>query len=165
MSNENNAIQRDASGVSGHLQINGLGNQTGHAKPRKPSSFSNFMKPEHKRMARMLGYSLTLGTADAWAAFIFVASARLSMAERGALAFCALNSLDPDDAELTAAAAIGEAGAPLPTFLGGMEEARFWASCASRSERKAYALACFEAMSATDQAAFHRHISEMEVAA
>jgi hypothetical protein len=114
------------------------------------------MKPEHKRMARMLGYSLTLGTADAWAAF---------MAERGALAFCALNSLDPDDAELTAAAAIGEAGAPLPTFLGGMEEARFWASCASRSERKAYALACFEAMSATDQAAFHRHISEMEVAA
>lgn len=123
------------------------------------------MKPEHKRMSRMLGYCLTLGTADSWSGFSFVAASRLSDTERAALAFSALNSLELDHAETTAAASIGSAGAPLPPFLGGMDEARFWASCASRSERKAYALASFEAMSAKDQAAFFRHISKMEVAA
>lgn len=123
------------------------------------------MKPEHKRMSRMLGYCLTLGTADAWSGFSFVAAVRLSETERAALAFSALNSLELDHAEMTAAASIGTAGAPLPPFLGGMDEARFWASYASRSELKAYALASFEAMSAKDQAAFFRHISEMEVAA
>lgn len=131
----------------------------------KSSSLGRFMKPEHKRMSRMLGYCLTLGTADSWSGFSFVAASRLSDTERAALAFSALNSLELDHAETTAAASIGSAGAPLPPFLGGMDEARFWASCASRSERKAYALASFEAMSAKDQAAFFRHISKMEVAA
>ncbi|SEL66549.1 hypothetical protein SAMN05444413_1139 [Roseivivax marinus] len=109
------------------------------------------MKPEHKRMSRMLGS--------------FVAAVRLTETERAALAFSALNSLKPDDAELTAAVSIGSAGPPLPSFLGGMEEARLWASYASRCELKAYALASFEAMSAENQAAFFRHISEMETAA
>lgn len=116
-------------------------------------------------MSRMLGYCLTLGTADAWSDFSFVAAVRLSETERAALAFAALNSLDLDQAEATAVASIGCAGAPLPPFLGGMDEARFWASYASRSELKAYALASFEAMSAKDRAAFCRHIREMEVAA
>ena len=68
-------------------------------------------------------------------------------------------------AAIRTAASIGSAGAPLPPFLGGMDEARSWASYASRFELKAYALASFEAMSAKDQAAFFQHISEMEVAA
>lgn len=132
---------------------------------KKPSSLGRFMKPEHKRTSRMLGYCLTLGTADAWSGFSFVAAARLSVSERAALAFSALNSLDLEHAEMTAAASIAAAGAPLAPALGGMDDARLWASYASRSELKAYALASFEAMSAKDQAAFFRHVSEMEVAA
>ncbi len=87
-------------------------------------------------MSRMLGYCLTLPTAEAWSDFATVAVAQLTPPERAALAFAALNSLSPDDAEMTAAASIGSAGAPLPAFLGGMDDARFWASCASRSELK-----------------------------
>ncbi|WP_224815669.1 hypothetical protein [Hasllibacter sp. MH4015] len=112
----------------------------------------------------MLGYSLMVGSFDAWAAFSIVAAARLSEAERLSLAFSALRSLNPDQAQAAAAAAIGSAGGPLPAFLGEMDEARQWAVRASRDERKAFALASFEAMSRKDQAAFFQHISEMEVA-
>jgi hypothetical protein len=66
---------------------------------------------------------------------------------------------------MEAAASIGSAGYPLPAFLGCMDESRWWASCASRSELKAFALASLEAMTAQDRAAFFKHISELEVAA
>lgn len=126
---------------------------------------SKYIKPDHKRMSRSLGYCLTIGTYDAWTAFTALAAFRLSETERAALAFSALNSLDLDKAEITAAAALGSTGAPMPSFLGGMDEARSWASYASRSELKAYALAAFEAMSAKDRAAFFQHITTKEVAA
>ncbi|MFC3060375.1 hypothetical protein [Paenirhodobacter populi] len=116
-------------------------------------------------MSRMLGYTLTLGTPDAWSDFRFVAVARMTKAERAMLACSALTSLDADTAAMTAAAAIGATGSPLPAFLGGMDDARSWASWASRNELKAYALAAFEAMTPKDQAAFFHHISNIEVAA
>ncbi|KPP85802.1 MAG: hypothetical protein HLUCCO07_01765 [Rhodobacteraceae bacterium HLUCCO07] len=124
-----------------------------------------FMKPAHKRMARILGYALTLGDHQGWEAFSALAQARMTDQERAALAWAALKSLDPDQAEMTAAAVLGSADAPLPPFLGGMEEARSWASYANRSELKAYALATYEALGPSDQAAFHRHINERKVAA
>ncbi len=123
------------------------------------------MKPEHLRMTRMLGYCLSLGTSDGWAAFTAIATLRLSTAERVALAFSALNALDLDHRQQTAEASICPVGMPLPPFLGGMDEARFWASIAAPTERKAYALAAFEAMSVKDQNAFYQHIREMEIAA
>ena len=132
---------------------------------RKRSSLSNFMRPAHKRMSRMLGYCLTLGTANAWSDFAQVAAIRLTEIERASLAFAMLRSLSPASAELTAGAALGAAGAPLPPFLGGMDEARVWASWASRAELKTHTLAGFEEMSLADQAAFFQHISELEVAA
>ncbi|OWV52190.1 hypothetical protein CDZ97_26595 [Mameliella alba] len=116
-------------------------------------------------MSKMLGYTLTLGTSDAWSGFSDVAAARLSTEERAALAFASLRSMNPDHAELTARAAIRSAGAPVPAFLGQMDEARSWAAFASRSELKAYAAAAYAALSAKDQAAFFRHISEVEIAA
>ena len=119
-----------------------------------PESFPDYFAPAHALMCRMLGYCLTLETPDAWKGFSFVASLRLTPNERAALAFAALNSLEPDEAEMTAAAVVGSAGAPLPPFLGGMDEARLWASYATLSELKAYTLAAFEAMQAKDQAAF-----------
>lgn len=128
-------------------------------------SFRHMVKPEHKRMSRMLGYCLTLGTAEAWAGFAAVAAVRLSETERAALAFWALKALGADNALMTAAASIGTDGAPLPTFLGGMDDARFWARLATPIERKAYALAIYEAMAPSDQAAFSQYISKLEVAA
>ncbi|MCP3879235.1 MAG: hypothetical protein GY701_12730 [Sulfitobacter sp.] len=113
----------------------------------------------------MLGYCLTLQTSDAWLGFSKVASARLDPTERAALAYATLLSLTPKHAEATAAAALKSAGAPLPPFLGGLDEARFWASCASTTELKAYALAAHDAMSAKDQLAFFQHIREVEIAA
>ncbi len=132
---------------------------------KRPANFSDFAKPEHKSLSRTLGYSLTLGTVEAWSTFAFVASARLSPMERGSIAAAALKSMPLDLATMAAAAVIGAAGDPLPAFLGGMDDARHWASMASRSERKAYALAAYEAMTAKDRAAFSRHITGKGVAA
>ena len=129
------------------------------------SSFGQIINPNHKRMSRTLGYCLTLGSFDAWSKFTTVAALRLTDTERAALAYAALKSLSPDHAELTAATVLESEGMPLPAFLGGMDEARSWATCASRNELKAYALAAFEEMTSSDQAAFFRHISEMEIAA
>ena len=164
--------------VSKSYDINTLGSPTdpirgveskaknpGSSNRKSCSSLGQMMAPSHKRMSRMLGYCLTLNTADAWSDFCTVAASRLTDAERAALAFSALKSLRPDHSQATAAAALSAGHTPLPPFLGGMDEARFWAASATPSERKAIALAAFEAMSRTDQAAFFRHISEMEMAA
>ncbi|MCF7777313.1 hypothetical protein GLP59_06550 [Sulfitobacter sp. M220] len=124
------------------------------------------MKPEHKRMARVIGYTLTLGDADAWAGFTTVAQTRLTNKERAALAWAALRALDtPAQAETVAATLLTFADYPLPTFLNPMEDARWWASFASLKERKAYALAAYEALPMREQMAFRNHISEVEIAA
>jgi hypothetical protein len=137
----------------------------GYGPSVKPiSAMSLYAKPAHKRMSRVLGYCLTLGDADAWSGFATVAAARLSQAERAALACASLKSLDAAAVETVAAACIRPAETPLPPFLGGMDDARAWASYASRSELKAYALAAFEALSASDQSAFFQHISNVRIA-
>lgn len=80
-------------------------------------------------------------------------------------AFASLVRLQPDDAELTAQAAIEHAGSPLPPFLAPMSDARFWASMASRAELKAYCWAAWEALSQRDQAAFLAKTDDRRAAA
>ncbi|MFN3823584.1 MAG: hypothetical protein ACK4RN_06355 [Pseudorhodobacter sp.] len=126
---------------------------------------SKYMKPDHKRMSRMLGYALTLGSPEAWQGFRRVAQVRMTEAERAMMAFFMLNTISRDHAESISGFALAAAGSPLPPFLGGMEDARTWANRATREELKAYALASFEAMTPQDQAAFFQHISTIEVAA
>ncbi|WP_420023251.1 hypothetical protein ACN9JG_00105 [Cereibacter azotoformans] len=134
--------------------------------PRKRGSIlSSYMSPEHKRMSRMLGYCLTLDDAEGWTDFGIVACAKLTERERLSLAVAALATLPAETIIEAASFCLGPAGVPLPPFLGGMDEARFWASCATRAELKAHALAAFEAMSPKDRLAFYRHISEVEIAA
>ncbi len=129
-------------------------------------NLGNLMKPEHKRMSRMIGYTLTLGDADAWAGFTTVAMARLNVEERAALAWAALRALDTtEQAEQVAEAVLSFADYPLPTFLSAMDDARWWVSFASLKERKAYALAAYEALPFQEQMAFRNHISEMEIVA
>ena len=129
------------------------------------SMFARLIKDQHKRMSRMLGYTLFISDPEAWGGFSTVCRARLTVFERAALAVAALRSLPDTYALDTAAAVMGAAGEPLPAFLGGMEDARSWASFATPSELKAYGLACFEAMAPRDKAAFFRQISTVEVTA
>ena len=113
-----------------------------------------------------MGYTLTLGGYDAWEIFSLVAMARMTPEERAALAWAALRSLDtPEQAELVAESVLKFADYPLPPFLSPMDDARWWASFASLKERKAYALAAYEALPPREQMAFRKHISEVEIAA
>tara|TARA_R110002126_G_scaffold68704_1_gene173867 strand:- start:25844 stop:26308 length:465 start_codon:yes stop_codon:yes gene_type:complete len=133
---------------------------------KKRSNLGTFMNPDHKRMARVIGYTLTIGGADAWAGFTTVTKARMAVEERASLAWAALRSLDtPEQAEQVAKAVLSFADYPLPTFMNPMPDARLWASCASAEELKAYALAAHDAMTLRDQMAFRNHISEVEIAA
>lgn len=113
----------------------------------------------------MLGYALTLGDADAWAEFATIARARLTAEERAALAWAVLRSMDtPDQAEMVTEAVLKFADQPPMRNERAVDDARWWASCASLQERKAYALAAYEALSPRDQMAFRNHISEVEIA-
>lgn len=82
---------------------------------------------------------------------------------RAAVAWAALKELDPEDAAKVAAVFL-PAGAPLPTLINMMEDARWWAGLASRAERKAYCLAAFESMPEADQAAFLQHVQKARAA-
>jgi hypothetical protein len=66
-----------------------------------------------------------------------------------------------DDAVTLMDAALWDlrAGAPGPTFLSIMDEARTWADFATPAERKAYALASFTSLSPSDRAAFLAHVT------
>jgi hypothetical protein len=131
----------------------------------KRGRISDFIRPQHKRTAKMLGYTMFLGDAASYGGLSVIARRHLTLAERGGLACAFLGSMPEDCAMQAAATVLGATGDPLPPFLGGMEDARHWANRASDAERKAYALACYEAMTPRDQAAFYRHISTVEVAA
>lgn len=82
--------------------------------------------------------------------------------ERAAVRFTeALLSLAPDD-RLSLMETMFHAlrpGMPIVGFDSLMGEAYFWADHASRSERKAYALACVSRMSQADRASFIAYIS------
>ena len=135
------------------------------AKPRrKASSLSNLMRREHLKMTRILGYTLILGTADAWQGFARVAAIRLDVEERAALAWAALRSLDPETRALTIEAAFepergaGMPGVPLDDFA---DEAAYWAERAAPDEASAYAVAIFKAMSKRRKRDFAAYVQEV----
>ncbi|CAN1574236.1 hypothetical protein MCELHM10_03564 [Paracoccaceae bacterium] len=72
----------------------------------------------------------------------------------------AIAECERDDAVLLMEAALlsMRAGAPDPIFASVMQEANEWADFASEAERKAYALASFNRLSASDRAAFLGHV-------
>jgi len=75
------------------------------AKPVK-SAMSLYDKDRHKKVAKGLGFALTLGTESAWHGLTIILMARLSEAERASLAFASLNSLSENHAYMTASAAL-----------------------------------------------------------
>lgn len=79
----------------------------GQPFPQRRSAMSKWAKPQHKASARALGYALTLATHEGWWKFALILRARLTVQERAALAFIALQALDYDDACVTADAVLG----------------------------------------------------------
>lgn len=69
------------------------------------AAMRDYALEDHKRAARMLGYVLLADSPDAWNGFSVVLQARLTVEERGKLAFAALRALDPDQRELVMRAA------------------------------------------------------------
>lgn len=69
---------------------------------RGRSAMSKWAKGEHKKVARAIGYALTLGTESAWHGLTIVLMARLSDEERAALAYAALTSLGDEHASAVA---------------------------------------------------------------
>ncbi|WIY23738.1 hypothetical protein [Parasedimentitalea psychrophila] len=67
---------------------------------------SLYAKDRHKKTAKGLGFALTLGTESAWHSLTITLMARLTEAERAALAFATLNSLSESHAYMTASAAL-----------------------------------------------------------
>ncbi|WP_300019417.1 hypothetical protein [uncultured Roseobacter sp.] len=116
-------------------------------------------------MARVVGYALAVGSSEAGLKLSGIAAIRLDARERGGLAYAALTSLSEDDARAVAETALTAAGSPLHPLLTPMNDARWWASIASRAECKAYALAAYEALPPAEQMAFRNHISEVEISA
>jgi hypothetical protein len=91
----------------------------------------------------------------AWASASMALRRRLSEADRAALAWAVLRSLDDDIAHDLIDLVLGRfAGAPLPPIFGVMDEASFWARMASRTELDAYVVAIFERMFPKRQAEF-----------
>lgn len=127
-------------------------------RPKRRSAMAEFGQDRHKRVARTLGYALTLHDGPAWAAFTAIAAATLQVDERAAMAGAALLSLEPEEAEGVARHCLGGAGYPAPSFLAPLPDAGIWAAAASRAELKAYLACAYEALGPRDQAAFRRHI-------
>lgn len=67
---------------------------------------SLYGKDGHKRIAKAVGFALTIGTTAAWHGLTILLIARLSEAERAGLAFSALRSLDEGNAYSVASLAI-----------------------------------------------------------
>lgn len=72
----------------------------------------------------------------------------------------AIRECDPTDAALILSDELERLrlGAPIPPPLNAMDEARAWAEWATLFERKAYFLACFDAMPPKDQADFLAYV-------
>jgi hypothetical protein len=137
---------------------------------RGPGAIWRFAKDRHRRAAGMVLAALTLGddSPELWHDAAFVLRIRLTEDERIGLAFAALRALDPEPRERVFEAAhwgeVTGAGAPLPALANVMDDARWWAGNASRRERKAYCLACFEAMPPADQQGFLAHVQRRAAA-
>lgn len=132
--------------------------------PRR-SALSKWAKDEHKRVARTIGYVLTLGSQEAWSGLVTVLAARLSIEERACLAFMALKAMDPDTATKTAKAALSLcAGTPKPPLISIADQAKFWVSIADPEEIDTYCLAAYRAMPVKRQAAFLQYVQVPGVA-
>ncbi|WP_415184691.1 hypothetical protein [Phaeovulum sp.] len=74
----------------------------------------------------------------------------------------AIADCHPLDAALLMSAALDDMRVPVPPvpLINAMDEAKSWAKRSTPAEHKAYALVCFQAMPAKDQAAFLAYVQK-----
>lgn len=118
---------------------------------------SEFIKKPHLTATRVLGYALTLGDAESWQGTSTVWRVQLSVEERIALGRSALQSLDAPDVK----AVLRVAGAPVPPFIGPIEEALSWAKFAGSNEINAYVFTSFNALPAARRRDFLKYAQEV----
>jgi hypothetical protein len=129
-------------------------------------TLSKYMPDAYKRVARMVGYTLSLGEdADNWHGLTVVLTARLTSQERAAMAWAVLRSLTPEQIVDVAQTVLPEGvGAPIAPLFNHMDEAAFWADMAEPDAREAYCLASFNAMPVPRKAAFLEFLQGRQVA-
>lgn len=100
--NENPGARAGATGADTSKEAHRLRGK--NSRKARRSAMSQFAKAAHKRVARMMGLCLTLGThqQEVWDGLSVVLVAHLTAEERAAIAFAALRSLDDHNAYLTA---------------------------------------------------------------
>jgi hypothetical protein len=129
-------------------------------------TLSKYMPDAYKRVARMVGYTLSLGAdAENWHGLTVVLTARLTSQERVAMAWAVLRSLTPEQVVDVAQTVLPDSlGAPIPPLFNHMDEAAFWADMAEPEALEAYCLASFNAMQVPRKAAFLEFVEGRQVA-
>jgi hypothetical protein len=119
-------------------------------------TLSKYMPDAHKRVARMIGYTLLQGgDADNWHGLTVVLTARLTPQERVAMAWAVLRSLTPEQVVDVAQTVLPDGvGAPIAPLFNHMDEAASWGDMAEPEAHEAYCLVGFNAMPAKRKAAF-----------
>lgn len=129
-----------------------------------PSESPGVLTKAQGAVVRSLSFALQVGDSyAAWSGFAFILSARLKASERAAIAWAALKSLDPDQAEAvkeSVSIPSTRAGTPVPPFDTPEEEASFWVQYASEDEIDAYALATVRAMSPERRNEFLQYLNK-----
>lgn len=111
------------------------------------------------RVLRMLGFAMTLQDGKTAEAASAIMQAYLTEEQCAMIATIALAALPVDEAERIADLVLGGSGYPFVAVApaqwdDAIGDASYWAHDASRIERQAYTVACFNAMDAKDRAAF-----------
>jgi hypothetical protein len=96
------------------------------------------LQHRHRSVVTVFGCALTLETdTDAWRAVTEVLMVRLSPLERANLAVVCLDATEDEEffEIVEALISVRMAGSPLPPLFDAQDEARWWASVASLSQR------------------------------
>ena len=101
---ENTGAAATAPGVK--IAKKPLGSCRKNTTSKGKSAISLYGKDGHKRIAKAVGFALTIGSTAAWHALTILLIARLTEAERAGLAYSAMRSLDEDNAYAVASLAI-----------------------------------------------------------
>lgn len=119
-----------------------------------------FAQDRHKRAARVLGFALVADSKTVWKQASQVLALRLTDAELAMIAVAALGAMETENAETLMCELLSPSGAGVPVvpLFGVMEQASFWADFATRDELKAYCLASYTRLPASDQEAFLRYV-------
>ena len=129
------------------------------AMPGIESAYEKHAADEHKRVSRMLGFTLTRGDAAAWSDFSWLIHNRLAQKNVAGIAWAALGALSEENAIKVSESTIGGAGYPLaPLFPDEVaEDANWWGDHASITEQRAYTVAGYKRLSARDRRLIAEH--------